>query len=99
VVARTQTIVQLNDSLLSVLDQRAARQGVARSKIIRDAIEAYLRQDLDAEISRRTIAGYERLPQATVDEWGAVATFTATTARDLHRRLDAEERDAGPGPW
>jgi hypothetical protein len=84
---------------LVALDQRASGRGVARSKIIRDAIEAYLRQDLDAEISRRTIAGYERLPQATVDEWGAVATFTATTARDLHRRLDGEERGAGHGPW
>jgi predicted DNA-binding protein len=98
-VARTQTLVQLSDVLLAALDQRAARRGVSRSQIIREAIEAHLSDDLDDSVSRRIVAGYERIPQATPDEWGDPAKFTAATARDAHRRLDAEERSAGSEPW
>lgn len=99
VMVRTQTLVQLNETLLSVLDQRAAKAGVSRSQIIREAIEAYVAHDHDAEISRRIIAGYERIPQSTPDEWGSPERFSQAAARDLHRRLDAEERAAGHEPW
>ena len=98
-VARTQTLVQLNDSLLAALDQRAARRGVSRSQIIREAIEAQLADDLDAEISRRIIEGYERTPQGTSDVWGDPAASAAAAAHDLHQRLDAEERAAGHPSW
>lgn len=99
VVARSQTLVQLNDTLLAILDQRAARRGVSRSQVIREAVEAHLADDYDSEISRQIIAGYERTPQSTPDEWGDPAKFTAAAARDAHRRLDAEERGAGHEPW
>ncbi|MGI8939889.1 MAG: ribbon-helix-helix protein, CopG family [Iamia sp.] len=91
-MARTQTLVQLNETLLAALDQRAARRGVSRSQVIREAVEAHLGQDHDAEISRRIIEGYERTPQATPDEWGAPGDLTSAATRDLHRRLDVEER-------
>ncbi len=90
VVARTQTLVQLNDTLLAALDQRAAGQGVSRSQIIREAVEAHLAEDHDAEVSRRIIEGYERVPQAVCDEWGDPGSFVAAAARDVHRRLEAE---------
>ena len=99
VVARTQTLVQLNDTLLAALDQRAARRGVSRSQVIREAIEAHLGDDHDAEISRRIIDGYERLPQATSDEWGDLHEVAAASARHVHQRLDAEEQAAGHEPW
>lgn len=99
VMARAQTLVQLSDTLLAVLDQRAAQRGTSRSQIIREAIEAHLAGDHEAEITRQIIAGYERIPQSTPDEWGDPSEFTASTARDLHRRLDAEERAAGHEPW
>lgn len=98
-VARTQTLVQLSEDLLAALDQRAARRGVSRSQIIREAIEAHLAGDLDQEIARRIVAGYERIPQATSDEWGDPAAAAATMSGDAHRRLDAEERAAGHDPW
>jgi Arc/MetJ-type ribon-helix-helix transcriptional regulator len=98
-MARTQTLVQLSDSLLAALDQRAAQRGVSRSQVIREALEAHLAADHDAEISRRIIEGYERIPQATPDEWGDPAAWATAAARDLHRQLDAEERAEGHAPW
>lgn len=99
VMARTQTLVQLSDALLAALDQRAAKLGVSRSQIIRQAVAAYVNADLDAEISRRIIEGYERTPQGTPDEWGEAEAWAAEAARRLHRRLDAEERAGGHEPW
>ncbi len=40
-VERTQTLVQLTQTLLRRLDERAAREGRSRSALIRDAIEDY----------------------------------------------------------
>lgn len=99
VMVRAQTLVQLNDTLLALLDQRAAKRGVSRSQIIREAVEAYLGSDYETEISRRILAGYERIPQGTPDEWGTPAQFATAAAREAHRRLDAEERAAGHEPW
>jgi predicted DNA-binding protein len=98
-MARSQTLVQLNDTLLAMLDQRAAKQRISRSQIIRDAIEAYLASDYEADVTRQMLAGYERIPQATADKWGDPIRFTAAAARELHQRLDAEERTAGHEPW
>ncbi|MFN2642016.1 MAG: ribbon-helix-helix protein, CopG family [Actinomycetota bacterium] len=39
-MARTATLVQLNQDLLAALDQRAAEEGVSRSQLIREAIKA-----------------------------------------------------------
>ena len=69
VVARTQTIVQLTDELLTELDARRAREGRSRSELIRDAIEAYLavdREDRARPSGRRR--GYTRVPP---DEFGS----------------------------
>lgn len=60
---RTQTLVQLTEALLRRLDERAAREGRSRSALIRDAIEEYLYDEAQAEIDRRIIEGYERIPE------------------------------------
>lgn len=60
---RTQTLVQLTRPLLRRLDERAAREGRSRSALIRDAIEAYLYDEAEAEIDRRIREGYERIPE------------------------------------
>ena len=62
-MARTQTLVQLTEPLLRLLDERAAKERVSRSKVIRDAVEAYLADDREAEISRQIVEGYRRIPQ------------------------------------
>lgn len=97
-MARTQTLVQLSDVLLAALDQRAAQRGVSRSQIVREAVEAYVSSDLDAELSRSIIEGYERRPR-TVDEWGDLDAWMAEAARETDRQLSQDEREAGLPPW
>jgi metal-responsive CopG/Arc/MetJ family transcriptional regulator len=66
-VSRTQTLVQLSESLLRRLDERAAREGRSRSALIRDAIEAYLYDEENARIDREIREGYERIPESAAD--------------------------------
>lgn len=71
-MARCQTLVQLNQELLALLDRRSAREGVSRSAVIRHAVAAYLEVDREAEIDRQIIEGYTRMPQTDdddLDEW------------------------------
>ncbi len=79
-VARTQTLVQLSEELLRRLDERAAREGRSRSALIRDAIKKYLYDEERAEIDRRIVEGYERVPQ-TDEEFD----WTDAEARDAIR--------------
>jgi Arc/MetJ-type ribon-helix-helix transcriptional regulator len=67
-VARAQTLVQLTDQLLAALDQRAAELGRSRSDLIREALERYLRETLEAEVDRRIVEGYTTRPQEP-DPW------------------------------
>ena len=76
-MARTQTIVQLTDDLLELLDERAARERRSRSTLIREAIEDYLSDDLQAEIDRRIVEGYQRVPQADDEDAWAEANARA----------------------
>ena len=62
VMARTQTLVQLDDELVALLDQRAAHEGASRSALIRRAIEGYLAADRDAALDAAIVAGYRRVP-------------------------------------
>jgi metal-responsive CopG/Arc/MetJ family transcriptional regulator len=72
VIARRQTLVQLNDELLALLDERAVRTNRSRSHLIRDAIEQYLAADRDAAIDRAIVEGYTRIPQEP-DPWAEAA--------------------------
>lgn len=77
-VARTQTLVQLNEALLARLDERAAREGRSRSALIRDAIQGYLHDDVAAELDRLIVDGYRRVPQTEVeDAWAEAAAREA----------------------
>lgn len=67
-VGRQQTLVQLNDRLLGLLDERAGRLGVSRSELIRTALEEFLAADREAAIDRAIVEGYERVP-AEEDPW------------------------------
>lgn len=98
-MARTQTMVQLTDRLLQLLDRQAARKGVSRSALIRAALEEFLRNDEEALVGRQIVAGYERIPPATPDEWGEVSNVTDGATEDVLNRLDAEERAGGHAPW
>jgi metal-responsive CopG/Arc/MetJ family transcriptional regulator len=77
-------MVQLNDTLLEVLDQRATETGRSRSDLIREAIEQYYKEDIEAAIDRAMVEGYTRGPDD--DELDALY-------EDVARRSIAEE------PW
>ena len=93
---------QLNERLLDLLDRRAARAGVSRSQVIRDAIEAYLAADRQAAIDREIVDGYTRAPQTgeyDADEWGDLAQLVTALTIAQQRRLSDEERNAGFERW
>jgi metal-responsive CopG/Arc/MetJ family transcriptional regulator len=70
VMARKQTLVQLSEELLELLDREAARRGVSRSALIREAIEEHLDAERRAEIGRQIAEGYRRIPQTDEElEW------------------------------
>ena len=71
VMARTQTLVQLNDELLERLDSYRRRAGLSRSQVVRDAVERYLAADREAEIDRLIVDAYTRQPAQ--DFWGEQA--------------------------
>lgn len=89
VVARRQTLVQLTDDLVIVLDAIAAKQGVTRSALIRTVLENYVGREDEAEKDRRLIEGYTRIPPDREDEWGPLTPW----AEDAARRLVMQE------PW
>lgn len=61
-VARAQTLVQLNDERLALLDERSVQLRRSRSDLIRSAVERYLQDELEADIDRRIVEGYRRQP-------------------------------------
>jgi len=75
VMARKETLVQLSDELVAALDERAARHGVSRSHLIREAIEAYLETGRDAEIDAAIVKGYTRIPPPRHDPWAEAAAI------------------------
>jgi metal-responsive CopG/Arc/MetJ family transcriptional regulator len=68
VVARQQTLVQLNDELLALLDERAGHLGVSRSELIRRAIAEFLTDEREAALDAAIVEGYARIPQED-DPW------------------------------
>jgi metal-responsive CopG/Arc/MetJ family transcriptional regulator len=72
VMARQQTIVQLSDELLALLDEKAAKEGVSRSRLIRRAIECLLDEERKAAIDAAIVEGYTRIPDED-DPWAHAA--------------------------
>jgi predicted transcriptional regulator len=99
VMARVQTLVQLTDELLAELDAEAARRGVSRSALLRDAVTAYLAEARGDAATDALVAGYRRVPPETPDSWGNLEAERARASAETLQRLDAEERAAGLGPW
>ncbi|MCP9488269.1 MAG: ribbon-helix-helix protein, CopG family [Solirubrobacteraceae bacterium MAG38_C4-C5] len=79
-MARTQTLVQLNDELLALLDERASRERRSRSTLIREALEMFLREELEDAVGRRIVEGYRRIPQTCEED-----AWAQSAARDAIR--------------
>lgn len=77
-MARTQTMVQLNDELLERLDARRRQEGRSRSELIREAIESYLEADREAAIDRAIVEGYTKVPPTDLGaDWAARTMIAA----------------------
>src|SRR6266511_503357 len=72
-MARRQTLVQLSDELLALLDERAAKSGRSRSELIRSAVERELAAEREAAIDKAIVEGYTRIPQPERDPWAEAA--------------------------
>ena len=83
------TMVQLPEDLVNRLDRRAAREGVSRSRLIRDALSGYLAADADNAVAEQYEAGYSRTPFGAPDEWGDLETFHDVLARERRRATRA----------
>jgi len=92
-------MVQLTDELVRRLDEEAARQGVSRSSVVRDAVTRYLSESGEAAIIRRIVEGYTKVPPAIPDEWGDLEAQADRATRETLQRLDAEEKAQGRKPW
>jgi metal-responsive CopG/Arc/MetJ family transcriptional regulator len=80
VIARRQTLVQLNDELVALLDERAARTHRSRSQVIREAVEQYLAAERAAAIDRAIVEGYTRIPPDEPDPWAEIAATESIRA-------------------
>lgn len=83
-MARTQTIVQLSDDLLTELDELRAREGRSRSELIREAIERYLGEHRAESIDDAIVAGYTRVPPD--EDFGAAWAARASIAAEPWER-------------
>jgi len=85
-----QTLVQLTDDLVDALDRRAAREGVSRSKLVRDLLHVAL--NAGDQHDRALVEGYSRIPQSEAsDAWGDLAEWSATNARRNVAALNEED--------
>lgn len=92
VAARVETIVQLSDELVALLDERAAGRRISRSQLIRELLEQSLGADRRDAATRRLIEGYQRQPQSEGgDAWGDLNEWTAANAQRNLAALGDEE--------
>ena len=70
-MARTETLVQLTEPLIELLDRVAAERGISRSQLIREAVASHLGAERRTEVDRQMAEGYSRTPQNEgEDRWG-----------------------------
>ncbi|MBA2316325.1 MAG: ribbon-helix-helix protein, CopG family [Euzebyales bacterium] len=74
---RTQTMVQLTDRLVRLLDRRAASEGTSRSQVIREVVEAHLAHDEAQQRVARFHEAYERWPETDEELSTAAASARA----------------------
>jgi predicted transcriptional regulator len=98
-MARTQTLVQLTDDLVALLDEEAEERGLSRSALIREVLAEHLEERRKASVSDAIVDGYRRVPPATPDAWGDAEQLADQATADLLQRLDAEEERDGHDPW
>lgn len=61
-MARKEVLVQLDDELVTRLDEVADRTGVSRSELLRRAAQAVIQADEWAQADKRLAEGYAKYP-------------------------------------
>ena len=74
VVPRKQVLVQLDDQLLALLDERAAEEGTTRSELLGRFARAGLAEGARSSIDMAIAEGYRRIP---AEEPGALVRALA----------------------
>ncbi|MBC7460977.1 MAG: ribbon-helix-helix protein, CopG family [Thermoleophilia bacterium] len=77
---RVQTLLQLNDQLLSKLDRAALRSGESRSALVRRALGEWLAQEMAKEADARLAESYRRQPDT--GEFDALAAWSVQQSVD-----------------
>ena len=82
--------VPMDKELLERLDRQAQSQDVPRAVLIREACRAYLRDLERAEMERRYVEGYERVPEEVGAQeslaWLAAASLPTEEWPESRRR-------------
>ena len=79
-MARRQTLIQLDDSRLAALDERAAASGRSRSELVREAIDLLLGTGDAAAVDAAIVAGYEQHTAPEQDAWALASALAAIRA-------------------
>ncbi len=66
-MARAQVLVQFDDNLLALLDERVSAAGTSRSDLIRQAVWAWLAEGGEARVDEAIAAGYRQNPASAPD--------------------------------
>lgn len=77
-MAREQVLVQVDDSLLALIDERAAEEGVSRSELLRRFARSMLAEGIEGRIDQAIAEGYRRIPAEPPD-----ATVLALAAASI----------------
>jgi predicted transcriptional regulator len=94
-----QTMVQLTDDLVRLLDEEASRRGTSRSALIREAVLAHLSASEAALQSRQIVEGYRRIPPGTPDGWADLEAMQDVSLKETMQRMSEEEERSGHDPW
>lgn len=89
-------MLQLSEEQIDELDRVAHQQGISRSKLVRDAVDALIDPPSDVTIDEQYARAYPT-PSSGLDEWGDLDAW-----HDAARRARAEAADPstdGRGEW
>lgn len=76
-------MVQLNETLVELLDSEAERRGISRSALIREILTDNLTEARASLTDKQIVDGYTRMPPGTADDWGDLGGFTDAAFEEL----------------
>lgn len=80
-MTKTSVMVQLEPSQIEALDERARREGISRSRLIRQAVDELLHPPTDPDIAAQYAAAYPDRRLGS-DDWGDVDAWHEAAEAD-----------------